>query len=719
MLRHGTILNQRYQVLEHIGNGGMGAVYHARDMRLDNSVAVKRMLLSPAPERVAAFQREARLLARLHHPALPAVHDHFAEQGDHFLVMEYIEGQDLAELLRANGGPFDARTVLAWADLLLDALHYLHKQQPAVIHRDIKPHNLKLAPNGQIMLLDFGLAKGAAGANGTDHDGRSVHGYTLQYAPFEQIRGAGTDARSDLYALAATLYHLLAGVPPPNAPTRMTAQVDKQPDPLPPLNIRVPAMPSTIDAALRKALAMKPEDRHASAAELRAELRAVPAPPPAPPFVPAQPRAQPAPAPPASESADSVSLPAAPRAPAPARTSPLLILALVISVFMLLLMLLMVAAQAVGMRFPPPFDIINNPARLVTIAVPAYVVLLALLAIRSNLRRRSRRALGIHADTILSVAFAPNGELLGSAANDGAIHIWRVSSAAPIVCRGHRGPVRQISFTPASDLLISGADDGTVRIWQTRDGAQQSVLHEHSGRISCIAVAASSPLLASAATDGTIILWGLRERAPLHTLQGHPLGTVGLALSPDGSRLASAGEDGKIRIWSTRSGAIVHTLAEHTDAVCEIMFSPDGRTLASCARDTSVRLWRVRDGRLLHTLGEHTLPVSGIAFHPSGELLASRSEDATVRLWNVRDGKLMHTLRGHTRYISGIAFVQGGDTLASASWDGSLRLWGVHDGRARGILLDRGTRILLLAASQNGNALATGGMDRAVRLWQI
>lgn len=716
MLRQGTILHQRYQVLEHIGDGGMGAVYRALDMRLDNNVAVKRMLLSPLPERVAAFQREARLLARLHHPALPAVHDHFAEQGDHFLVMEYIEGQDLSELLRANGGPFDARTVLLWADLLLDALNYLHKQQPAVIHRDIKPHNLKLAPNGQIMLLDFGLAKGAAGANGADHEGRSVHGFTLQYAPFEQIRGAGTDARSDLYALAATLYHLLAGVPPPNAPTRVGAQNDHQPDPLPPLNIRVPNLPPEIDAALRKSLAMKPEDRHASAAELRAELRAAPTPPPALPVVPARTHAEPTlPPPHASESADSVSVSAAPRVPAPARTAPLLILALALSIGMLALMVLIAVAPGTLRRVP----FITDPAQLVKIAVIAYTVLLTLFALGSGVRRHSKRALGMHADTILSVAFAPNGELIGSAANDGAIHIWRTGGAAPIVCRGHHGPVRQIGFTPASDLLVSGADDGTVRIWQARDGAQQSILHEHRGRISCIAVAANSPLLASAATDGTIIVWGLRERAPLHTLQGHSLGTVGLALSPDGGRLASAGEDGRIRIWSTRSGALIHTLADHTDAVCEIAFSPDGRTLASCARDTSVRLWNVRDGRLLHTLRDHTLPVSGLAFHPGGELLASRSEDATVRLWNVRDGRLVHTLRGHTRYISGIAFVQGGDTLASASWDGSLRLWGVRDGRERGTLLERGARILLLAASQNGNALATGGMDRAVRFWQV
>ena len=723
MLRQGTILHQRYNVLEHISDGGMGAVYRALDMRLENIVAVKHMKFSPTPERVAAFRREAQLLARLHHPALPTVHDHFTEQGDHFLVMEYIEGQDLSELLRANGGPFEPQQVLAWADLLLEALGYLHRQQPAVIHRDIKPHNLKLTPDGHMMLLDFGLAKGAIAANGAEPDGRSLHGFTLQYAPFEQISGAGTDARSDLYALAATLYHLLAGVPPPNAPTRIGAQQENQPDPLPPLKIRVPNLPDAVDAALRRSLALKPHDRHASAAELRAELRASATsiagrPQAAPPAPRAELRIAPAHSAPAGAISDSFSAPGPPPA-ARARTAPLLVVALVLSIIMLVLMLVVAVAQPAGLRFPPPFDLLNRPAQLVKIAVPLYSALLLLAALGSRWRRRSARLLGSHADTVVSIAFAPNGELVGSAASDGAVRIWRVSGGEPLACRGHRAAVQQLCFTPDSSLLVSASDDATIRLWRARDGAAQGVLHEHSGRISCIAVAASGRLLASAATDGTIIVWELRDRAPLHFLQGHPLGTVGLALAPDGSRLASAGEDGAIRIWSTRTGSLIHTLAGHTDAVCEIAFSPDGRTLASCGRDASVRLWNVRDGSQLQCLRGHALPVGGLAFHPGGALLASRSEDATVRLWRISDGRQLHALRGHSGYISGIAFVRGGGTLASAAWDGSVRLWRVRDGKPEGSLNERGARILLLAADPHGQALATGGMDRAVRLWQI
>ncbi len=163
MLTSGTLLHGRYQVLQQIGIGGMGAVYRALDTRLEHMVAVKHMLVSLAPERIEAFRREAQLLARLRHPALPVVTDHFVEPNGHFLVMQYIEGQDLSSMLLARAGAFEVGLVLSWADRLLEALSYLHDQRPQVIHRDIKPQNLKLADGGQIMLLDFGLAKSAHG----------------------------------------------------------------------------------------------------------------------------------------------------------------------------------------------------------------------------------------------------------------------------------------------------------------------------------------------------------------------------------------------------------------------------------------------------------------------------------------------------------------------------------------------------------------------------
>src|SRR5215210_3207353 len=230
MLSPETVLQSRYRIVRQLGQGGMGAVYEAIDQRLDTTVALKETLFTDERLR-KQFEREARLLARLHQPALPRVSDHFSENDGQFLVMQFIPGDDLSEMMTLKRGPFPVDQVLTWADQLLDALDYLHTQEPQIIHRDIKPQNLKLTARGQIILLDFGLAKGTAGEMSKVAGTGSVLGYTPTYAPIEQIHSTGTDPRSDLYSLAATLYHLITGVTPPDALFRASAVIGGQSDP--------------------------------------------------------------------------------------------------------------------------------------------------------------------------------------------------------------------------------------------------------------------------------------------------------------------------------------------------------------------------------------------------------------------------------------------------------------------------------------------------------
>jgi eukaryotic-like serine/threonine-protein kinase len=273
MLTPETILQGRYRIVRQLGQGGMGAVYEAVDQRLDTTVALKETLF--ADERLRRqFEREARLLARLHHPALPRVSDHFSEGDGQFLVMQFIPGDDLSEKMTRKRGPFPADQVMTWADQLLDALDYLHTQEPQIVHRDIKPQNLKLTPRGQIILLDFGLAKGQAGDISRATTAASIFGYTPNYAPLEQIQGLGTDARSDLYSLGATLYHLMTGVKPPDALTRAAALVNGQPDPLALASVANPAVPPDIDTFLSKAMAQNRDQRYSSAADMSKDLHA-------------------------------------------------------------------------------------------------------------------------------------------------------------------------------------------------------------------------------------------------------------------------------------------------------------------------------------------------------------------------------------------------------------------------------------------------------------
>src|SRR5256714_2326364 len=273
MLSEGTTLQARYRIVRQLGQGGMGAVYEAIDERLDTIVALKETFFVEEKLR-KQFEREARLLARLHHQALPRVSDHFNEGDGQFLVMQFVAGVDLFEMLTTRGAPFPEDEVARWADQLCDALDYLHTQDPQIIHRDIKPQNLKLTARGQVVLLDFGLAKGSVGQLTAVTTSASIFGYTPNYAPLEQVQGKGTDSRSDIYALGATLYHLVTNVKPPDALTRAGAVVNGLPDPLPPANQVRPETSAGLSNALSKAMSQRRDDRFPTANAMRDALRA-------------------------------------------------------------------------------------------------------------------------------------------------------------------------------------------------------------------------------------------------------------------------------------------------------------------------------------------------------------------------------------------------------------------------------------------------------------
>jgi serine/threonine protein kinase len=274
MIEAGKVLQDRYRVEKQIGQGGMGAVFVATDERFGSTVAIKETFFTDEKFR-KAFEREARLLNSLRHPALPRVSDHFIDGNGQFLVMEFIDGDDLSEQLESEGKVFSVEEVLVWADQLLDALEFLHTQEMPVIHRDIKPQNLKLTSRGQIILLDFGLAKGNITAAESATAAKSVFGYSRNYASIEQIQGSGTDPRSDLYSLAATLYHLLTGIPPADALTRAMNVLSDKPDPLIEANKIRREIPVGISRVLLEAMALNAEQRPATAKEMRAQLLAV------------------------------------------------------------------------------------------------------------------------------------------------------------------------------------------------------------------------------------------------------------------------------------------------------------------------------------------------------------------------------------------------------------------------------------------------------------
>jgi len=273
-LAQNSMIQNRYLVVHAIGKGGMGEVYLAVDQRLGSAVALKRTFFNDDSALGSAFEREARILGRLRHPVLPKVIDHFAENGDQYLVMEHISGDDLSKRLESANKPFPLSWVMFWADQMLDALSYLHSHEPPIVHRDIKPQNLKLTDENHIVLLDFGLSKDFdTNSASSPVNSASVAGYSPHFASMEQIRGTGTDARSDMYSLAATLYQLLTNTMPPDALTRADAILGGKKDPIIPIDEINSEVSSAISEVILKGAALRQEERYATAAEMQRSLR--------------------------------------------------------------------------------------------------------------------------------------------------------------------------------------------------------------------------------------------------------------------------------------------------------------------------------------------------------------------------------------------------------------------------------------------------------------
>ncbi len=267
----GTVLNGRYEIARRIGGGGMGAVYLAKDRNLgDASRAVKEMVeahLDPTQHEKAIgdFKRESLLLTSLEHPSIPTIYDYFYDEplGRFYLVMKYISGGDLASRLRnAPGGRIDEKTVTDWGMQVADVLQYLHSRPKQIIYRDLKPANLMIDGNsGRVMLIDFGIARWVK----REEKGVTAVG-TMGYAPPELFAGR-VETRSDIYSLGATMFHLLTGSDPQDNPL-LIFDFAKNPRP----RQITPALSSEIEQLLMRAVEYKPEDRFASAGEMRDAL---------------------------------------------------------------------------------------------------------------------------------------------------------------------------------------------------------------------------------------------------------------------------------------------------------------------------------------------------------------------------------------------------------------------------------------------------------------
>lgn len=261
-----TMLENRYRIDRLISHGGMGAIYRGFDTNLQMPVAIKENFFQ-TPQSIRQFEQEALILARLHHPGLPRVIHHFSFEGQQYLVMDYIDGEDLWEMVKHQGHPLEEARAIEYIIQVADAVSYLHSQNPPIIHRDIKPQNIKVTLDNRAVLVDFGIAKIAEADTKTRTGAQAV---TPGFSPPEQYSGLGTAPVSDVYSLAATLYAVLTGKKPPDSITMMVKKTEFTPP-----KVINSALSDGVSQAVVDAMQPQMEDRPASVALWKKQLQKV------------------------------------------------------------------------------------------------------------------------------------------------------------------------------------------------------------------------------------------------------------------------------------------------------------------------------------------------------------------------------------------------------------------------------------------------------------
>jgi serine/threonine-protein kinase len=713
-----------YRLLELLGEGGMGQVFKARHQRLNRLEALKIIRperLQQHPEAARRFEREALAAAKLQHPNIVIIYDADKINDIHYIAMEYVEGIDLARLVRENG-PLPLAQACNF--IRQAALGLEHASGRGMVHRDIKPSNLLvtapragstarrslqvedrslttgqveeavrsgqepahqagapgspfwMSPGAVVKILDMGLARLTETTesdpvlSSLTHEG-SVVG-TPDYIAPEQARNSHlADIRSDLYSLGATFYFLLAGRPPFPEGSAVEKLLMHQLDDPQPLEELRPDVPGGVALIIRKLMAKSPDHRFQQPIKVAQALEVLT-------VAATAPAARPAPTAGDRAATAIVEMKASPPAP-PSAQPPV--------------------ANIPGSAGPPA-------SLAPTVIHPKEPVALAKHPTDSSMLPATA--------AVSPVSDAEQAQKLA-------------------VVKGHRGWVMAVAFSQDRNTLASGGVDGSVRL-RTFSKARPKELglpQVHQGGVHSLAFSPDSSLLAtgSGSLDGLIFLWDVRgeDPAPIAALRGHTAPVEALAFSPDGRLLASAGTDRIVRLWDiTPKGAEERaTLKGHTDTVKTLAFSPDSRVVASAGQDEKIRLWSV--GRIwteeLAVLRGPTGHILSVAFSPDAQTLASGSVDEIVRLWDLggrQSGERSVVKLSHLGAVRLVLFTPDGHHLVSVGNRGRPILWDLSNfEKIRMWSIPSKPMVSSVALTFDGRYLATGTSEGSVAVYRL
>ena len=666
----------RYVLLEKLGEGGMGTVYKARHRLMGRTVALKviRAQLVEQPAMVARFQREIRA-AHLSHPNIVAAYDAETCGTLHFLVMEYVAGTNLADVISQEG---TLPVVRACDCVRQAALGLQHAFSRGLVHRDIKPHNLirvageggEAAEGAVVKILDFGLARfiqetqapASEGISGPpapksqpapeEQTGSKLCSATLMgtapgsllgtsnyMAPEQADDPRNADIRADIYSLGCTLYHLLTGRPPfgglPEA-GKLEAHRHLTPRPVGACRADVPA---ELERIVERMMAKDPAQRYQTPAEVAAALT---------PFVVAQP-----PAPP-----PVVETPVPRRTYGRRRTS------------VLIMGLLLGAVVGTG----------------------GLVLFRHFFPWHPSSSRRSGD---------------PQPE------QQGDVPLVRTAER---LFEGHTAPVSSVIYSRDGRLLLSGSYDGTLRAWEARTGRDLHVFHGHTGKVRGVALSADSQIALSASEDRTARVWNVASGQEVGCFRGHSRPVACVAFSPDGKYALSGSGHGSVRLWEV---ATVKEVRRFPGGAETVAFSPDGRWVVSGGWDNTVDLWDVASGQKVRVLPGHKGGVKSVCFSPDGQHILSGAEDWSVILWDASSKTMVQRWKAHKGFIWGVAFSADGQRILSTAWDRTARLWDAATGRAIQVFAPDTVEMLCGAISPDGRDAVCGCADGVIRLWKL
>lgn len=603
-----TPVFDRYEILEKIGSGGMGTVYKASDTHLDRWVALKVLPpgLQEHAETLERFKREARALARLKHASVAAVYDANVERGFPYLVMEFVEGENLENIL-AEKGHLSIPDIVQIGIELAEALQHIHDHR--IVHRDVKTANIIIEQSGRGVLADFGIAFVAS----LPRISRGALG-TPEYMSPEQADGKPLDGRTDIYSLGVVLYECLTGHVPFQREGASLAELTALmqhilDDPVPSLKEHRTDVPGWLAEVVASCLSKRPDQRFSCGQDLAEALR---------------------------QGGQHLSKQHSNGGAKSKRD--------------------ILGKSSIHGRFPPMGG--SQSQQSGTLTLLSHLEPVSAVSFSPNYRHFATASvdrtirlwdvdsgqlldtLGPHEGNVLSVAFSPNAAYLASGDVAGNIRLWDTQKGRLMhTAEAHNALALSISFSNDNRHVASGGADGAVRIWDVKKGSLVRTLGGHVGYVLSVAYSPDGLYLASGGADGTIRLCDAKTGLLLSSLDKQKARVICVAFSPDGKLVVAGGADGTVRIWEPGTGKLKRTLRGHRAWVMSAAWSPDGQRIASGSRDHTVCVWERDSGRLLSRLDGHSGPVTSVAYSPDGRYLASSSQDTTVRLWQPKERK--------------------------------------------------------------------------------